>query len=276
MPFATPSAAQPASLMPGLPGMVKVQSAELNLMTSANDSQGTKKRSSAEGKGSLTSNDPVSRNRVTRSHSRRKERAIARAIATTQQDSEVAEDPNDVYQDIGFDASEDDNLEVPHTPSPIKSEQRSSRTVGNAMGQNTSYIPRPPLIDFCRNSTTTADNLQFPEPSSSDAMTTLPADYETPYDDSPTKSIDFDISSAPSDVVVNVPDYNPMVFPDYQWTSCFRSTSRPEHPWGWLRKWKCCQCGALTMVEQHECARISCGHYRCDDGCGLKRGRVYA
>lgn len=54
-----------------------------------------------------------------------------------------------------------------------------------------------------------------------------------------------------------------------QWESDSLSTSRPVHAWESSKRWKCCNCGARTIVEQKVCADLSCNHDRCPEGCGF-------
>ncbi|KAK3711226.1 hypothetical protein LTR37_009820 [Vermiconidia calcicola] len=78
-----------------------------------------------------------------------------------------------------------------------------------------------------------------------------------------------------------VPVYPPIpraaIPPQFVWTSPLGSNSRPADPWGWMKKWTCCQCAKLdplgrgqpaqTIVEQKVCSRLACSHERCADEC---------
>lgn len=85
----------------------------------------------------------------------------------------------------------------------------------------------------------------------------------------------------PLRVSVIAPIYNVNIRPEHIWTSPLASTSRPDYPWGWTKKWTCCQCSQLdsssgrrpaeTMVEQAVCSRLTCGHERCSFGCRMIR-----
>lgn len=57
----------------------------------------------------------------------------------------------------------------------------------------------------------------------------------------------------------------------YQWTSDLPSTSRPDRPWEWPKRWTCCRCEATTIVEQKVCSSLSCSHYRCPNDCRMIR-----
>lgn len=57
-----------------------------------------------------------------------------------------------------------------------------------------------------------------------------------------------------------------------QWTSDLPSTSRPDRVWEWPKRWTCCRCDAVTIVEQKVCSNLTCSHYRCpNNGCRMIR-----
>ena len=68
-------------------------------------------------------------------------------------------------------------------------------------------------------------------------------------------------------IIVRPPVYDPDLPADQQWESDLGSTSRPAQAWEWMKRWTCCRCSALTIVEQPICARIECGHERCGSAC---------
>ena len=59
--------------------------------------------------------------------------------------------------------------------------------------------------------------------------------------------------------------------PGLVWCSKVSSTSRPDYPWLWNKRWTCCRCSAATIVEQQVCARLICGHHRCGNHCKLAK-----
>lgn len=61
------------------------------------------------------------------------------------------------------------------------------------------------------------------------------------------------------------------ILPGLIWASPLSGTSRPESPWLWCKRWTCCVCQASTIVEQHVCARLTCGHQRCGNQCKVAR-----
>lgn len=62
--------------------------------------------------------------------------------------------------------------------------------------------------------------------------------------------------------------------PGLVWCSKLSSTSRPDYPWLWNKRWTCCRCSATTIVEQQVCARLTCGHHRCGNQCKLAKDRT--
>ncbi|KAK5744988.1 hypothetical protein LTR17_001739 [Elasticomyces elasticus] len=82
-------------------------------------------------------------------------------------------------------------------------------------------------------------------------------------------------STPPSEagpLVVSPPPYDPGAQSYYQWISSIGMTSRPSEPWGWTKRWTCCSCEAHTIVEQSNCASLSCGHVRCELMCKVVHG----
>ncbi|KAK5726916.1 hypothetical protein LTR15_002806 [Elasticomyces elasticus] len=73
-------------------------------------------------------------------------------------------------------------------------------------------------------------------------------------------------------MIVSPPPYDPGAQSYYQWISSIGSTSRPSEPWGWTKRWTCCSCEAHTIVEQSNCASLSCGHVRCGLMCKVIHG----
>ncbi|KAK5687116.1 hypothetical protein LTS10_001253 [Elasticomyces elasticus] len=73
-------------------------------------------------------------------------------------------------------------------------------------------------------------------------------------------------------MVVSPPPYDPAAQSYYQWITSIGTTSRPSEPWGWTKRWTCCSCEAHTIVEQTNCASLSCGHVRCGLMCKVIHG----
>lgn len=77
------------------------------------------------------------------------------------------------------------------------------------------------------------------------------------------------------------PTYSPGILTTHVWVSPLASSSRPDLPWCWMKKWVCCRCAHLdpngvgraaeTMVEQKVCSRLTCQHVRCTRGCKMTR-----
>ncbi|GAB7364343.1 hypothetical protein MBLNU230_g4886t1 [Neophaeotheca triangularis] len=82
---------------------------------------------------------------------------------------------------------------------------------------------------------------------------------------SPVVQTQSDAELANNAIVVNPPRINPTAPISELWTSPLNHTSRPITAWGWMKKWTCCTCAAETMVEQKVCAKLDCGHVRCDE-----------
>ncbi|KAK0291033.1 hypothetical protein LTR35_001754 [Friedmanniomyces endolithicus] len=131
------------------------------------------------------------------------------------------------------------------------------------------------LINFCRNSATppdTSTNYTSPDhaPAPDDLAispchaTSPPSNFQFPPPN-PTEN-------EKTTVRVDPPRYDPTLLPAYQWTSYSDSTSRPENPWSVTKRWTCCYCHAVTIVEQGNCARLGCSHVRCATGCVVNRG----
>lgn len=122
-----------------------------------------------------------------------------------------------------------------------------------------------PLISLCKNS-----SHEVKESLSPDSLASTPLPHHTqqlPKSPSPAQKAPPPLFA--SSVLVSPPRYDPTKRTDLQWADSRCGTSRPEMPWGYLKKWTCCRCSATTMVEQRECARLTCGHARCGTSCRL-------
>ncbi|KAK5129127.1 hypothetical protein LTR08_003897 [Meristemomyces frigidus] len=275
-PLTAPSVTAP--VQPEDSDPITVRGAQFEQMTGAKDEEGVEKRSSADvlpavapTNSSTVSDAPATRKRMTRSGSRREERADP-GFTATQQESEVAKDFVDMRKDSGNAVPADLNVRKnskpknTRTPSPTKNEQLGPSTTANATGHSQSYVPTTPLISFCKNGTSTTKDMPSPDATLADAVTTLPAAHDSctsvgSQEDMP----DFEAGA----MILSVPYYNAMRLPGYQWISCLSTTSRPEREWGWSKRWTCCHCESLTMVEQRDCAQLVCGHVRCGSGCRI-------
>ena len=251
-------------------------------MTGAKDGESMKKRSyvEVEPASPLINNPTIStasmtRKRLTRSRSRREQRTAAGAPSTQQSNEGVGtthnrkDSANEVPPSLNIPRTS--KSEILRTPSPAEDEQLSPRTFATIAGHSPTNVPITPLISYCKN------NTPKPQAVSPGPLITLSAAYDSSLPaGSPTDVSDFSMDNSRNAIMLGVPYHNAMRLPAYRWNSHLRTTSRPEHPWGWMKKWTCCSCSAITMVEQRDCARLTCGHVRCGDGCRLYRGDAQA
>ncbi|KAK1820711.1 hypothetical protein LTR12_004875 [Friedmanniomyces endolithicus] len=137
------------------------------------------------------------------------------------------------------------------------------------------------LINFCRNSASPPDgSLVYPSPdhapaSAQDDLAMSPCHPDPLHSTSANFNFQLPPPTTPNEstsVRVDPPRYDPTLLPAYQWTSYSDSTSRPENPWSATKRWTCCYCHAVTIVEQGNCARLGCSHVRCAKGCVVARG----
>ena len=155
----------------------------------------------------------------------------------------------------------DHDQSTPRTPSPNASVIKGSATPYNSPGVASPAVthntePTPP------KPTDSPDPLLGPSPPPSPPRRTASEAEESLRSYLNTKS---------EGVIVHPPTYNPEQNVMLQWASQFSGTSRPTAPWLWCKRWTCCCCGAQTIVEQKECARLTCGHMRCGASCKLIR-----
>ncbi|KAK0944780.1 hypothetical protein LTR29_003793 [Friedmanniomyces endolithicus] len=143
------------------------------------------------------------------------------------------------------------------------------------------------LINFCRNSASPPDgSIVYPSPdhapaSAQDDLAISPCQPAPSPDPLHPTSANFNFQFPPPNnptdnnatVRVDPPRYDPTLLPAYQWTSYSDATSRPENPWSATKRWTCCYCHAVTIVEQGNCARLGCSHVRCAEGCVVLRGQ---
>lgn len=115
----------------------------------------------------------------------------------------------------------------------------------------------------------TVSPLSLEEPDTSH-LTASPIPNITTYSPTP-PSQSQEFRGTTSAVPVIPPLYNPHVDKTWVWTSQLASCSRPDKPGGWSKRWTCCQCRAETIVEQKTCAKLSCGHRKCQ-GCTIRAG----
>lgn len=182
---------------------------------------------------------------------------------------------------------------LPRTPSPPPNEDqahqtapekpaKASSTPANSPNFSRPLVPRP-LINLCKNnSNSPADESAFyPSP---DHASGLSPDLISPVSRSPSPAPG---SSRPNTgflkdgtgcglTIVNPPRFDPTRLIQHQWCSHLLTTSRPDSPWNWVKRWTCCHCHGQTIVEQLDCSRLDCGHGRCGSGCKLIRSAVTA
>lgn len=100
-----------------------------------------------------------------------------------------------------------------------------------------------------------------PDPNPTITVTPPAKDFPKLPDDSP--------KSSP--VAVRPPIYDATKDANRQWDSELGSNSRPHLPWQHTKRWTCCVCQGMTIVEQTVCSRMSCKHDRCPSKCRLER-----
>jgi len=133
------------------------------------------------------------------------------------------------------------------------------------------------LINLVRSSSASPPDESFVYPSP-DHVPASPCADDLTISPAPSPSLErrsspaFKSTPRESFVVVNPPRYDPTRLAIHQWCSHLGSTSRPDAPYGWPKRWTCCHCHALTIVEQADCAKLECGHARCSGGCKIVTG----
>ncbi|KAI6890985.1 hypothetical protein KC334_g14373 [Hortaea werneckii] len=219
--------------------------------------------------------------RVTRSQSRRKERADSAAAG-------LISDNTDTGKQITSKTRAAAGNEAPEDLQLRKSSNRS-----HPLGSKKSEHRRPSAsLDTSANSPSWLPNEESPHTSSAHSQrsesVSPSGDLRQAADDpgpakEPTTSPPHSTTSkirelvsrrytradTVSPLVVLPPRYDPTALPALQFCSRLPSTSRPKNPWGWARRWTCCRCKGQTVVEQECCAKIDCGHKRCRSNCKL-------
>ncbi|RMZ14408.1 hypothetical protein D0860_02114 [Hortaea werneckii] len=219
--------------------------------------------------------------RVTRSQSRRKERADSAAAG-------LISDSTDIGKQIMSKMRANIDDDAPEDPQPRKSSDKSRPLV---MRKSEQKSPSTSL-DTSANSPSRLPNEASPDASSAHSQrfesVSPPGDLRSAADDpgpvkEPTSSPPPSTASklrelvsrryvrvdTVSPLVLLPPRYDPTSPPGMQFCSRLPATSRPKRPWGWMRRWTCCRCKAQTVVEQECCAKLDCGHKRCRNGCKL-------
>lgn len=276
-PIATPPATHPGTPLRETPDPILVRGGLHYLMTRPKDCM-ENKRSSAEVLPTVEAMASPSiaetpRKRLTRAQSRRDKRADS-VSTDVEQEMVDAKDFATVRKvsDDGVTSRKNSSAKASRTPSP---DQKKNLNFGTSAPTNS---PRNPatehLTSFCKNGTSTTDDYPSPDAISQDPLAASSdishiTDSPSP---APAKTCIQDFKSASGAVTVNPPRYDPTRIALHQWCSSLGSNSRPESAWGWMKKWTCCRCRALTMVEQRDCARLECGHQRCHGSCKVIRG----
>ncbi|GAB1739255.1 hypothetical protein NU219Hw_g4003t1 [Hortaea werneckii] len=219
--------------------------------------------------------------RVTRSQSRRKERADSAAAGLISDNTDTGKQiTSKTRATAGNDAPEDPQLRKSsdklHSLVPKKSEQRSPSASLHTSANKPSWLPNE------ESPHTSSAHSQRPESVSPPGDLRPAADDPGPAKEPSTSpppstatklrelvSRRYARADTVSPLVVLPPRYDPTSLPGLQFCSRLPSTSRPKNPWGWARRWTCCRCKGQTVVEQECCAKIDCGHKRCRGNCKL-------
>lgn len=133
-------------------------------------------------------------------------------------------------------------------PRPLKTPLIPAATTSSRT--NTSSTTTSPTPDQPPKNATMKERLAF-------ARTTRPASPPPPPDEVSARKVS-----------VRPPIFDPNLG-ICQWTSALPSTSRPDQMWEWPKRWTCCRCEGMTIVEQKCCANLECGHWRCPRECLL-------
>jgi hypothetical protein len=215
--------------------------------------------------------------RATRSQSRRQQRADS---ADSNDDAKaLMKESNLVPPALTF--KKINEMEASRTPSPNSAAGNDARSPAQiaptpANSPSTSAtLPTPTTLVVDRTKGKAEYRLSTtPHSVDSDKTITHCVGRKLPQ---PPANSDF----APIPTPVIPPIYNINIRPEHIWTSPLASSSRPEYPWGWMKKWSCCRCSHLdpsgrnrpseTMVEQKVCSRLRCQHVRCGMGCRMLR-----
>lgn len=214
--------------------------------------------------------DAHSRRRSTRSESRRRERsdsmvadeaeAINNASKTKDAESEVAKSDN----------------ESPRRRSTLRKQKKKD------------LLSRPKIPRTLRSSTSTSTPTRTSTKSrdrhdnnNNNSTTPIPSASDESLDDNASTRALISPSKKPLErrhlrpdiapIKVLPPFPNDMQLPGLLWASPLSANSRPDSPWTWCKRWTCCRCDGLTIVEQGVCSRLACGHVRCGDRCKAVR-----
>ncbi|KAI6886491.1 hypothetical protein KC360_g2434 [Hortaea werneckii] len=221
------------------------------------------------------------RSRVTRSQSRRKERADSAAAGLISDSTDTGKQIiSKTRATAGYDAPGDQQLRKSSDKSrPLvmrKSEQKSPSTSLHTSANSPSRLPNEESPDASSTHSQRFESVSPPGDLRPAADDPGPAKEPTSSPPPSTASKLRELVSRRyvrgdimSPVVLLPPRYDPTSPPSHQFCSTLPATSRPKVPWGWMRRWTCCRCKGQTIVEQECCAKIDCGHKRCRINCKL-------
>ncbi|KAI7505364.1 hypothetical protein KC367_g615 [Hortaea werneckii] len=219
--------------------------------------------------------------RVTRSQSRRKERADSAAAGLISDSTDTGKQIiSKTRATAGYDAPGDQQLRKSSDKShPLvmrKSEQKSPSTSLHTSANSPSRLPNEESPDASSAHSQRFESVSPPGDLRPAADDPGPAKEPTSSPPPSTASKLRELVSrryvrgdTMSPLVLLPPRYDPTSPPSHQFCSTLPATSRPKVPWGWMRRWTCCRCKGQTVVEQECCAKLDCGHRRCRGNCKL-------
>ena len=247
-----------------------------------------KKGQAAEAPNTHTEDEAfVYERRATRSQSRRQQRADS----TDSIDDAKAPMKENNLVPPGLTIKKINDMETSRTPSPNAAAGNTARSPGQA-APTPANSPSTPATALSQPTTTlvvdrTKGKAEYrlsatPDSIDSEKIITYYAGRRLPQ--LPADSDNDDkVVAIPTPVIP--PLYNVNIRPEHIWTSPLAGSSRPDYPWGWMKKWSCCQCAhrdptgrnrpAETMVEQKVCSRVKCKHVRCGMGCRMLRDSMF-
>lgn len=253
-PHASAPATEPSTPTRDVSDPITVRGVDFQMLTSSKDDNAIQKSNSVEVLPAVQAMNSLKRidaprKRLTRSQSRRAERADSGAAGVERKESD-AKDEVTTRKDsksgsvASLETRKNSNSEIPRTPSPSsatdtnKHEQFSPDMIGATPANTPDCPPMQPLINYCKNSDPNLERSQSP-----DELAISPDPLPvSPRTNKPTipagiKTRTSDLGTWSGSVLVNPPHFNPTMMPLFQFCSHYSSTSRPEIPWGWMKKW---------------------------------------
>lgn len=211
----------------------------------------------------------------------------------TEHESEMAKVPQraDSHHDTDMVTTRDFASEASLQPPALRIKKPYTTHQQSASSQPPVVTPRSPARDLLQPPRQTATNehkiaeagsissmnskTSPPQPSIDKAADTKTLAISNPDDLAPQGSAVQPLSPPESDftprdrqtVTVRPPMFDCLRPASLQFAQAGITSSRPHAPWEQSPRWRCCSCGAHTIVEQTVCSNLECDHDRCPGQC---------